>query len=311
MPSKERLKLHFVNDYLKARSEISGLSEKTISKYRVVLIGAVEALDKAGLNFYPRLIKKEEIIYLHLNHFVKNGKSYNRWKLAIFGGWLGWYDNRILEKMKIPWPQDDPINVDWLEPEEAIKVKRAAKGIERLIIHFELDLGLRRIDMYRLKTSDVHSGHFSVTGKGRMGGKKRTISWNGDSQAILDEYFPLREEMIERARRLNPNVVVPEGLLIYQKGKRLGVYQLTAIDNIVARVAKRAGIVRKVTNHTLRRTCGRLLYKSGVKIEEIADILGHSDVRTTLRYLGIRLDDQRMALAKRDEFLKRIESEMV
>lgn len=311
MPSKERLKLHFVEDFLKSRSEESGLTEKTVSKYRAVLKDAVQALDDANLNCYPRLIKKDEIKYLRKNHFANNSPSHNRWKLAIFGEWLRYYDNSVLEKMKIPWPQDERINVDWLSPEEAIKMKRASKGIEKLIIHFELDLGLRRIDMYRLKMEDVHSGHFDVTGKGRVGGKKRTISWRGDTRPTLNEYFFYRNQLIDKARRYNSKVIVPDGLLIYFKGNRLGQYQMTAIDNMVVRVAERAGIDRRITNHTLRRTCGRLLHLSGVGIEEIADILGHSDSRTTLRYLGIKLDDQKLAFAKLDEFLKKVESEMM
>jgi integrase/recombinase XerD len=209
------------------------------------------------------------------------------------------------------FPQEDRINVDWLEPEEAIRMKKAAQGIGKLIIHLELDLGLRRIDMYRLTVSSVHHGYFDVLGKGRGGGKKRTISWDEETQAILEEYFLLRNQMVDRARQLNPRAKEPEGLLIYQKGRMLGEYQLTAIDNMVIRVAKRAGISRKITNHTLRRTCGRLLYKAGVDIAEIADILGHSETRTTQRYLGIRLDDQKKALAKRGEYLRGIEEGMV
>jgi integrase len=37
----------------------------------------------------------------------------------------------------------------------------------------------------------------------------------------------------------------------------------------------------------LRRTFGRTLYYSGVKIEDIAVILGHKDTKTTLKYLGL------------------------
>lgn len=311
MPSKERLKLHFVEEFLKSRLEESGLSEKSISKYRSVLIGAVQALDFAGLNCYPRLIKREEILYLRQNHFVGNSSSHDRWKLSIFGEWLSWFDNDVLKKMKIPWPQDERISVDWLEPEDAIRMKRVAKGIERLMVHLELDLGLRRIDMYRLKMGDIHSGHFSVTGKGRVGGKRRTISWNEETPAIMEEYLFLRSELVGNARKRNPGVVVPDGLLIYQKGRRLGLYQMTAIDGIIVNIAKRAGIEKRVTNHMLRRTCGRLLYLSGVKIEEVADILGHSDTRTTLLYIGIRLDDQKKAFAKRDRYLERVESRMM
>jgi len=190
-------------------------------------------------------------------------------------------------------------------------MKKASQGIEKLIIHLELGLGLHRIDMYHLTLSIIHNGCFDALGKGGGGGKKRTISWDEETQSILDEYYLLRNQMMDRARQLNSRVKEPKGLMVYQKGKMLGEYQLTAIDNMVIRVAKRVGISRKITNHTLRRTCGRLLYKAGVDITEIADILGHSDVRTTLRYLGIRLDDQKKALAKRGELLRGIEAGMV
>lgn len=311
MPSKERLKLDYVDRFLRSRCEEANLAPKTISKYRVVLTQAIDALDDAGLNCYPKKIGKDEINYLRKNHFVENSLCYNRWKLAIFGGWLNWYDNKILEKMRIPWPQENRIKVDWLEPQEAVRIKKVARGIERLVIHLELDLGLRRIDMYRLKMSSIHQNYFEVNGKGRAGGKKRTVSWDDETEGILEEYYALRNQIIERARNFDSKAKEPDGLLIYQKGKTLGQYQMTAIDNIVIRVAERAGISRKITNHTLRRTCGRILHLSGVEIEKISDILGHSETRTTLRYLGLRLDDQKKALAKRGAFMKEIESEMI
>jgi hypothetical protein len=46
--------------------------------------------------------------------------------------------------------------------------------------------------MYRLTMSSVHHGYFDVSGKGRDGGKKRTISWDEEMQTILEEYFLLR-----------------------------------------------------------------------------------------------------------------------
>ncbi|MFA6870363.1 MAG: tyrosine-type recombinase/integrase, partial [Methanomethylophilus sp.] len=51
-------------------------------------------------------------------------------------------------------------------------------------------------------------------------------------------------------------------------------------------------------NHTLRRTFGRTLWLAKTRVETIASILGHEDLRTTVKYLGIKLDDQRDALEK-------------
>jgi hypothetical protein len=76
-----------------------------------------------------------EINYLRKNHLIENSKSYNRCKLASLGEWLAWYDNKIVEKMRISRPQEDRKNVDWLAPEEGIQMKKVSPGIEKLIIH--------------------------------------------------------------------------------------------------------------------------------------------------------------------------------
>jgi integrase len=75
------------------------------------------------------------------------------------------------------------------------------------------------------------------------------------------------------------------------------------IDNIISAVGKRAG-VDKVSNHDLRRTCGRMMYRAGVPLELIAKIFGHSDTRTTIRYLGLDSDDMRLAMQQYARYQK-------
>ena len=56
------------------------------------------------------------------------------------------------------------------------------------------------------------------------------------------------------------------------------------------------------TNHTLRRTFGRLLWLAGVPIEKISEILGHADTKTTLLYLELNMEDQADAMQKLAQF---------
>ena len=58
-----------------------------------------------------------------------------------------------------------------------------------------------------------------------------------------------------------------------------------AIDNRIKAISDLTGV--PFSNHTLRRTFGRTLFYSGVKVEDIAAILGHKDTKTTLKYLGL------------------------
>jgi len=56
------------------------------------------------------------------------------------------------------------------------------------------------------------------------------------------------------------------------------------------------------SNHDLRRTCGRMMHRAGVGIEQIARIFGHVDTGTTMHYLGLNLDDQDEAMMKLAQF---------
>ena len=188
-------------------------------------------------------------------------------------------------------------NADWLGDDEARLVRTSVEGIERIVVHLELDLGLRRIELLRLKVSDFKSGRESavhVLGKGRNGGKPRDVHWHPDTAAELEGYPRLRAAVVAKARAKNPAANVSDSLLVYERGGHVYAYQKTAVDNIIARVAHRTGLV--FTNHTLRRTCGRMMYRAGVRIEAIAAIFGHSDTKTTIWYLGLALEDQSAAM---------------
>lgn len=61
-----------------------------------------------------------------------------------------------------------------------------------------------------------------------------------------------------------------------------------AIWDVVAHYCK--GLDFDVTPHDLRRTAAKLMLDGGAPIEQISLILGHADIKTTQRYLGVALD---------------------
>jgi integrase len=56
-----------------------------------------------------------------------------------------------------------------------------------------------------------------------------------------------------------------------------------SIKNGFNAAVKRAGLPRKVTPHVIRHTAASWMAEAGVRMEMIAQYLGHTDLKTTIR----------------------------
>lgn len=311
MPSRERYLGTLVERYLTRLRRRGKASESTVDKYRRILNGALQELQEAGLRCTPKSIGEDEIDYLLEEAWDHLGPSTKRWQVSILGKFLRVScENAVVDNMMLVWPTDNRIHVDWLTPEEAIRLMETGRGMERILVHLELRLGLRRIEVRRLRMSDIEDNAIHVHGKGRGGGKYRTIAFAPDTRAELQYLEEIRERLVEEVLERNPVAVVPDQLLIYRKGRRLGAYGNTALDSILKEAATRAGIQRPVSHHTLRRSKGRFNWMSGVDLVTISESYGHADTKQTVRYLGLTVEDLASAEEKTYDFLQRVRMSM-
>lgn len=84
---------------------------------------------------------------------------------------------------------------------------------------------------------------------------------------------------------------------VFQSPKRLN-YPISASDIriVLKKIAKLAGISKRVTPHIIRHSVATHLTLLGVEQAYIAAILGHVDLRSTKRYQHLRVDNLRTAV---------------
>lgn len=279
------------------------LAPRTVTFYRETIHAVLVYMEKNHLNTLPNKINKDDLIRL-LDCMARDQLAIATRKgyLSALKKYLTHYGNGSFSLITYKLPHDARPKVDWLTPAQASTLLAADKTpIQTIVVHFELCLGLRRVECVRLLCGDIHSedGYLTVRGKGSLGGKPRSIPYARDTGAVVSMALAHRAKMIEKAKQRHPLQTVPDNLILWSKGGYLHAYSEEGygIDKVVSDpLSESLGF--HFSNHTLRRTFGRAMYRAGVEVATIAKILGHESTEVTLRYIGVDLDDMRSAMQK-------------
>lgn len=175
----------------------------------------------------------------------------------------------------------------WLSREQVEQItslpdQSTPRGMrDYIVLALLLGSGLRReelssITFDALKQQPARSGMrdvLSVTGKGN---KRRTIPISPKLARHLRQWHALAGDgYIVRA--------------INKSGTINGSLSPIGIHNIVRQYGAMIGIP-ELDSHDMRRTYAMIGYMSGVPITQISVLLGHADVKTTMRYLNLEID---------------------
>jgi len=148
-----------LNAYLNALTNRKGVTKSTTDEYGRLVSLATQAWRAAGLEATPKKVGEEQIdllrneLYSHLSPMV------NRRQVSIIGQYLKFHGNNVVERMMIPWPPNTRPNAKWLTDEEGVVLMDAAQTpLQKMLIHLELRLMLRRVEVMRLTIQDVRWG---------------------------------------------------------------------------------------------------------------------------------------------------------
>ena len=128
--------------------------------------------------------------------------------------------------------------------------------------------GIRVSELCGLNIDDVGDCALRVFGKGE---KERVVPIATVALGKIDAYLQFREDK-------------ESALFLTRRGKRI---DRSGVWSLVKSAAKKAGIGKSISPHTLRHAFATHLLENGADLRIIQEMLGHASVATTERYTHI------------------------
>lgn len=156
--------------------------------------------------------------------------------------------------------------------EEVAKLREACRDErERAVFELLLSSGMRVSELCGLNIADMdmQGRECEVLGKGN---KRRTCYFSAEAKLHMQRYLENRDDGC-------PALFVSKNAPHVRLGK-------TAVEKMARDMGRRAGVAN-VHPHRFRRTMATNNLRRGMKLEEIQQLLGHSNMDTTLIYAKV------------------------
>ncbi len=188
----------------------------------------------------------------------------------------------VPKRLPKPIPQDD---LAAMLDSTAWRFQCNAPGLrDRAIMELLYATGVRvgelvgiNIDDLRLKEDDGVAMLLIRLGKGK---KERMVPVGRKAVAALQAYLPMRDSVVTCDLDADPD---PEALFINWRGARLTDRSVRRI--VVRCLVQHVPAARKKTPHALRASFATHMLGGGADERSIQELLGHSSISTTMKYL--------------------------
>lgn len=253
--------------------KVEGKSPKTIERYEYILRGLQTALG----------IPLKDVTVYHLRQFLMSEKERGislgtiDGKRSIYSSFFSWLHSEGLIA-KNPTANLAPIKQpkEIRKPFTAVEIEKlrgnAKSTRDAALIDFFLATGCRVSEVCSVDRTDIDFRQQKLIVNGK-GSKQRTVYLDDVTVMKLQKYLRTRTDF-------SPALFIGKG------SDRLTE---DGIRRALNEIAKKAG-VENVHPHRFRRTLATNLIDHGMSIQEVAAILGHDKLDTTMTYVYI---DQR------------------
>ena len=264
-----------------AALKIQGRSEKTIDRYTYIIQRLREAVK----------VPTREITVYHLRSYLASEKARGISDTTLEG-------NRQVLSAYFNWLQRESLiktnptaNLGTIRCAKKIKqiysdvdmerLKYNCKSVrDRAIIAFLSSTGCRISEMTQLNRTDVNLSSLECTVLGK-GSKERTVFLSPVAGMLLREYLDSRDDALP-------------ALFIGRGSERITPHGVRAM---LTKLSEESSVAH-VHPHKFRRTLATNLIRHGMPIQEVAAILGHDKLDTTMEYVVLDKTDTKNSYRK-------------
>lgn len=179
---------------------------------------------------------------------------------------------------KLPRPRKHKMLPTVFSKEDVIKIIESACGYkQQVLLTFIYVTGVRLSEAIHTKIEDVDGNRCQIRINQGKGAKDRFIIVPACLINLLRRYF----------------LIVKPKIYLFN-GKYKGIpYAGRTLQNTLQQAKKRAGILKRGSIHTLRNCYATHHLEGGTDLVFLQEQMGHKQLRTTIRYIGLCVERQR------------------
>jgi len=247
----------------------------------------------------------EDISRPKIEVYMLNGRTESNWsaktirnRLITLRGFLKWcVDQNFIQEnpaQSIPLPKIRKKLPEHLPKADAFELLNWTKSYRYLskieglraiaIIATFIYAGLRHSELYNLNKTDVNMDNRTIFVRSGKGDRDRYVPICDDLAIYLAQYITAQTKRQSHC---------PAFFVSLNNDKRMSV---SVIPRLVKKLRNASGIY--FYPHMLRHTFATLLLEGGASIVSIKEMMGHSDVTTTMIYISVTPQHLRSEIAK-------------
>ena len=252
--------------------KLKAFSASTIRTYINEMSQLLKAINDIPADELKPEHLKRYLVYCYEKLQLKENTLHSRINAMKF------YYEKVLGREKFFWeiarPKKQQLLPRFFSQDDIVAIIKATDNLKhKVMLMLGYSAGLRVSEVVTIKTRNIDESRMSILIEQAKGKKDRMVTLSPVLLVMLREYI----------KSYKPD---SKGYLFAGQWKD-EPYSSRSLQLVLATAKKKAGILKPGSIHALRHSFATHLLDKGTDVTIIMKLLGHNDIKTTMRYLHV------------------------